>query len=374
MDLAHEQLIERTRTALAAQGIDQALLCSPETISQLTGFEVPWEDWPVADPFTAAPPMVFLAPEKTTLMVPTLYAGYADCDDWDVVETRTHRFRGTPPDPFAELAATLGSLPWAPGPVAVEGKWLPIFAADVLRAAGLKLRMVDQLLIDARRCKAPVEIEAVRAACGVADLIQQAVKDCAHPGQTEAELAGLVLGLVTTKVGRRFPALLTIDAGASIAAGSSIPSDRRLAAGDLVLSDTSPWIDGAWSDTANTVVLGPPTSRHRRVFDALRGSLELAISLCRPGAVAGDVDRRARASLADWGENVYKHHTGHGLGASWNELPRIVPGSEDVIEAGMVVAVEPAIYIPGWGGMRLEHVFVVRSGGNELLSRFEHTL
>lgn len=374
MDTGRAALVERTRAALAAVGIEQALLCSPETVAQLTGFEVPWEDWPVADPFTAAPPMLFLSPNDALLVVPTLFAVYADTEAWHVVETRTHRFRGTPPDPFAELELVLASLPWSPGPVGVEGKWLPAHAAEALRGCGLEPRWVDRTLVEARRRKAALEVECIKAACEVADLIQQAVKRLAEPGQTEVELAALALGAATAQVGRRFPALLTIDSAENTALGSSIPSCRRMAAGDLVLSDTSPWIDGAWSDTANTIVLGVPTAQQRRVFDAVRRSLDVAISLCRPGAVAGEVDARVRASLSDWGESVYKHHTGHGLGASWNELPRVIPGSKDVIEDGMVIAVEPALYLPGWGGVRLEHVFVVRSGGNELLSRFEHML
>jgi Xaa-Pro dipeptidase len=374
MDPTWAPVIERTRGALLAEGVEQALLCSPEAVTQLSGFEVPWEDWPVADPFTAAPPMLFLSPHDAVLIVPTLYAVYADRERWNVIETRTHRFRGTPPDAFSELESALRSLPWSGGAVGVEGKWLPMHAAEVLRDQGLRLRMVDRVLIEARSRKTTVEVDAVRAACAVADLIQQAVKDLAQPGQTEAELAGLALSSVTTQLGRRFPALLTIDAGEAIARGSSIPSRRRIAAGDLVLSDTSPWIDGGWSDTANTIVAGTVSAEQRRAFGALRRSLEFAISLCRPGAVAGEIDARVRASLSDWGDSVYKHHTGHGLGASWNEGPRIIPGSEDVIEEGMVIAVEPGLYTPGWGGMRLEHVFLVAAAGNELLSHFEHTL
>jgi Xaa-Pro dipeptidase len=377
MDARREPLIERTRTALDAAGVRQALLSSPETVAQLTGLDVPWEDWPIADPFTAAPPMLLVTDSDATLVVPTLFADRADLlarTGWDLIETRTHRFRGTPPDPFAELVQTLAGLPWRDGPIGVQRKWLPVHAADALRAGGRELRWIDQALADAGRCKLPVEVDAVRAACAIADLIQRTVAECAEPGQTEAELAGIALAAVAAHAGRRLPALLTIDAGAASGMGSSIPSDRRLRSGDLVLTDTSPWVDGAWSDTANATLLGAPTIEHRRVFDAVRRSLELAIELSRPGAVGAEIDARVRESLADFGDAVYKHHTGHGLGATWNEAPQIIPGSDDVIEEGMVIAVEPAIYVPGWGGIRLEHVFLVGAHGNELLSRFEHRL
>ena len=148
---------------------------------------------------------------------------------------------------------------------------------------------------------------------------------------------------------------------------------RVIQSGDLVLCDTAPWIDGHWSDSANAVCAGVPDGEQRRIFDRVRQALELAIGLCRPGAIACDVDAAVRAELADLGP-TYSHHTGHGIGASWSEPPRITPYERMRLEEGMVLAVEPAFYAEGFGGIRLEHVFVVRAGGNEILTRFEHTL
>jgi Xaa-Pro dipeptidase len=370
----HTELVDRTREALARKGINQALLSSPETIANLVGHVFPAEDWPVADPFTAAPTLLFVGERRVCLIVPTFFLAFATHDALEVVETRTYRWRGAPVDPYPALAAALATLPWADGQVGVEGRSLPARAADVIRALRLELRWVDELIVEARRVKRPVEVEAVRSASRIADLIQRTVKERAEPRQTEVELAMIAHAAACEAVGSRAPVLLTIDAGESSARGSSIPTTRQLKHGDIVLSDTSPWIAGAWSDTANTIVLGTPTSEHRRVFDALRYSLELAIRLCRPGAVAGEIDGKVRASLDRWGPFVYQHHTGHGLGASWNEPPRIVPGSEERIEEGMILAVEPGVYRPGWGGIRLEHVFRVGADGNELLSEFEHTL
>ena len=105
----------------------------------------------------------------------------------------------------------------------------------------------------------------------------------------------------------------------------------------------------------------------------MRRALELAIALCRPGVPACDVDTAVRAELADLGP-TYPHHTGHAIGASWSEPPRITPYERIALEEGMVLAVEPAFYAAGFGGIRLEHAFVVRAGGNEILTRFEHTL
>jgi Xaa-Pro aminopeptidase len=169
------------------------------------------------------------------------------------------------------------------------------------------------------------------------------------------------------------PAILTVTTGEATASGGWEATDRVIAPGELVLCDVSPWIDGHWSDSANALCAGTPTAEQRRIFDRVRRALELAIELCAPGALACDVDTAVRAELEDLGP-TYAHHTGHGIGASWSEPPRITPYERTRLEEGMVLAVEPAFYAAGFGGIRLEHVFVVRAGGNELLTRFEHTL
>jgi Xaa-Pro aminopeptidase len=217
-------------------------------------------------------------------------------------------------------------------------------------------------------------LDAVRRASYLADIVQQAVKDNAAPGISEAELAGLAAAAMYREAGRRVAAILTVSTGPEgTATGGGVATGRIVRSGDLVLTDTSPWIDGGWSDTANAVFVGTPDATTRRRFDAVRRALEVGIELCRPGVVARDVDRAVRDLLAPHGP-TYPHHTGHRIGAAWSEEPRITPYCEMHIEEGMVLALEPAIYQPGWGGIRLEHVFHVGADANEILTRFEHTL
>lgn len=367
------ELLDRLREALERERIEQAVLSHPETLAHLAGFEQPFEDWPVADPFTAAPTLLVVTPDDATLVVPTFYAGQAEVSPYEAIVSRSHAFVGRPPDAVAELQRTLAGLELRSTRTGIEARSLPFRVAELLRARGAELVPVDEVVVSARRRKLPVEIEAIRCASHLADVVQQAVKDEARSGVTEAELAGLATVAMYREAGRRIPAVLTVTAGEATGTGGDLAGGRELRQGDLVLTDTSPWIGGAWSDTANAVVVGEPTAEQQRVFDAVRSTLEFAIDLCRPGAVAGEVDRQVRESLMDWGE-TYGHHTGHGIGASWAEPPLIIPGSHEVLEEEMVLAVEPAIYRPGWGGIRLEHVFVVRPAGNEVLTEFEHTL
>jgi Xaa-Pro aminopeptidase len=99
-----------------------------------------------------------------------------------------------------------------------------------------------------------------------------------------------------------------------------------------------------------------------------RTALELAISLARPGAIAGEIDGRVRQLIADAGYPVYPHHTGHGVGATPHEEPRIVPYSRIALEPGMVVMLEPGVYFPGETAVRLEHAVLVTDGAPELLT------
>jgi Xaa-Pro aminopeptidase len=365
------------RAALTESGLAQAVLSHPETLASLGCFETPVEDWPVANPFVALPALLCLGNDTAVLVCADFHIPDVRADDIKTVTYRSYDFQRAP-DPPGELRTTLlAALDEAgigPGPTGVEAGHLPHAVAAWLSGAGRAPVACDAAVTTSRRVVLTRDLVAIRAACRLADVVQQAVKDLAAPGLSEAELAGLAAGAMNREAGRRVPAILTVTAGAeATATGGGVATARVVEANDLVLTDTSPWIGGAWSDTANAVFVGTPDRETRRRFDAVRRALHEGIALCRPGAVAKDVDRKVRGLLAEQGP-TYPHHTGHGIGAAWSEEPRITPYNEMRIEEGMVLALEPAIYLPGWGGIRLEHVFAVGATDNEILTRFEHTL
>jgi Xaa-Pro dipeptidase len=370
-------VFDRLRALLEEAGLRQAVLSHPETLAYLRCFESPDEDWPVSNPFVAVPALLCIGPDDAVLVAADFHVGGVRESAPRLVTYRSYDFQRAP-DPTGELrAALLAALDDAgltPGPTGVEAVNLPHVVAEWLRAAGRTPVACDDAIAASRRLKLPVELEAIRRASRLADVVQQAVKDHAEAGISEAELAGLASAAMYREAGRRVPAILTVTTGPeATATGGGVATGRIVHAGDLVLTDTSPWIDGAWSDTANAVYVGTPDAQTRRRFDAVRRALHEGIALCRPGAVAKDVDRHLRGLLAEHGP-TYAHHTGHGIGAAWSEEPRITPYNERRIEEGMVLALEPAIYLPDWGGIRLEHVFLVGADGNEILTRFEHTL
>jgi Xaa-Pro aminopeptidase len=363
--------LDHLRAALDAAGHTQAVLSHPETLASLGCFETPDEDWPVATPFVLVPALLCLGPVEAILVVADFHAPDVRPSEARVATYRSYDYLRAP-DPAGELrAALLAALDdagFAPGPTAVEARHLPHAVADWLQQAGRT----------PVGCDAAVEVtpvlEAVKRACRLADVVQQAVKDHAEPGISEAELAGLAAAAMFREAGKRVPGILTVTTGAeATATGGGVSTERVVRAGDLVLTDTSPWIDGGWSDTANAVFVGTADKTTRDRFDAIRRALHHGIALCRPGVVAKDVDRQVREMLAEHGP-TFNHHSGHRIGAAWSEEPRITPYCEERFEEGMVLALEPAIYLPGWGGIRLEHTFLVGADDNEILTKFEHTL
>jgi Xaa-Pro aminopeptidase/Xaa-Pro dipeptidase len=139
--------------------------------------------------------------------------------------------------------------------------------------------------------------------------------------------------------------------------------------GELLLIDFGAAWGGYKADITRTMAVGRADMRQRAVHETVLRAHDAAVAAVRPGVTAGDVDRAAREVIeaAGLGE-FFIHRTGHGLGLEAHEDPSLDPGSATVLESGMVVTVEPGVYVPGWGGVRIEDDVVVEEGGCRLLT------
>ena len=154
------------------------------------------------------------------------------------------------------------------------------------------------------------------------------------------------------------------------------PGSRRLSAGDLVVLDFGGVYDGYCVDLTRTASVGPPGEEAVRLHAAVLAAQAAAIAAVRPGVRASAVDEAARGVLRERGlAEAFRHGTGHGLGLEVHEAPRIAeaarlagPGADVVLEAGMVVTIEPGVYVPGAGGVRIEDDVLVTAGGSEMLT------
>ena len=202
---------------------------------------------------------------------------------------------------------------------------------------------------------------------------QTLIKKLAQLGMTEIELFADMRKGMESSAGGRLPLLADLVSGPWTAEIGGPPTSRRLENGDLIISDLVPRHRGYWGDTCNTCVVGEPTSEQRKLFEGIAAALAEGIERVRPGVRASDLDRNLRKRVLELGGG-YPHHSGHGLGVTWHEEPRIVPYNPLPLQPGMVIALEPGIYFKGRFGLRLEHVILVTEKGSEILSKFRHTL
>lgn len=150
------------------------------------------------------------------------------------------------------------------------------------------------------------------------------------------------------------------------------PRTRELGEGDPVIVDLAPRVAGYWGDSASTLVVGDqPSPALARLIAGTRSGIARAREQLRPGLSARAFDALIREAVIAGGGTSYAHHSGHGIGVSVHENPRLVPGDETVLEPGMVVMVEPSSYAAGVGGARSEWMFVVTELGNEVISSFD---
>jgi Xaa-Pro aminopeptidase len=225
------------------------------------------------------------------------------------------------------------------------------------------------LVASGREVKDPAEIASIRRACAITSAAVTAAMAMLAPGVEEREVAAEIernfkrLGAD----GLAFPTL--VASGDRTAQPHPQPGDRRLQAGEWLLIDAGCTSGGYCADMTRTMVLGRPDKRQHEVWDAVRAALEAGLAAVRPGARARDVDAACRRVLAGKGlAGYFGHDTGHGVGLTLHEGPRLSADSEDVLEPGMLVTVEPGVYMPGWGGVRLEELALVTADGREVLT------
>jgi len=191
----------------------------------------------------------------------------------------------------------------------------------------------------------------------------------ARPGLRETAVAAALECRFRRKGGEK-PSFDTIVAsGWRAALPHGAASGKKMVRGETVVVDFGARFRGYHSDETKTLILGKPDAQTKRVYEVVRRAQEKAIRAVRPGVTGREIDAAAREIIGKAGYGKYfGHGTGHGVGLAVHEDPVISPRGKTVIEEGMVFTVEPGVYIPGWGGVRLEDMVRVTTGGCERLT------
>jgi len=341
--------IIRLRAWLSEAGADAAYISDPVSIAYLTGFRTDPHERLMALGVTA---------ESARLIVPGLERESAEsaAREVEVLSWRDGE------DPFQLVAEAIGR----PRLLAVEKRHLTLAVAEQLGAP----QLVDagEALRRFRLRKSAAELEKLARAAQVTDFVTDRIGDSMRGGQTELEVGMALASLMGTEGAK--PAFESIvQSGPNSAQPHLRPTARRLQPGDLVLLDFGAAWDGYRADTTRMAVVGEPDARQRELHGVVLEAHDAAIARVRPGVTTGEVDAAAREVIERAGQGAYFiHRVGHGLGLELHEDPSLDPGSSIPLEEGMVFTVEPGVYLPGWGGIRIEDDVVVEAGGARLLT------
>jgi Xaa-Pro dipeptidase len=374
----HNEQRQRTHALLAQHGLSHALFANFFSVKWLTGFDPPVQVGP--NHFAAAPPLVWYEEGHFTLIALDGHAASAGRYDQEPDGTLL-TYQGYslehPLDPGRHLQATLRPLfARATSPTARLGLEESDATALILRLLQPHFRdwqTIDRWLEPLRMVKTAEELTKLRANFALADLGQSVARQTVAAGQREIDVWTAVHSTIQQQAGRRVPLGNDCVVNYRLENIGGWPLDHPLHPGDSLIVDLSTQLHGYWSDSCGTYYVGEPNEQQRAMHQTAQNALDFAISLIRPGAIAGEIDQKVRQFIADAGYPVYPHHTGHSVGVAGHEAPRLVPGSDHILQPNMVILLEPGIYLPGEAAVRLEDAVLVTADGSERLTHFDKT-
>ncbi|HVO42298.1 MAG TPA: Xaa-Pro peptidase family protein [Aggregatilineales bacterium] len=279
--------------------------------------------------------------------------------------------------PLPAFDAACKALNLAGKRIGVEGLRMRVYEGQMLQhfAPGAIVDSIDEPLMRLRLNKDDAEIAAMRKAIAVSEAALAATLRAVRIGMTELQIANILLNKMAEagSGGNAFdPIVLT---GPNTALPHGVPGERVLQDRDLLLFDWGTTCEGYAADLTRTFAVGLISSELATIYETVLAANEAGIRAAKPGVAAQDVDRAARKVISDAGYGKYFiHRTGHGLGLDSHEGPYMREGNTQLLEPGMVFTVEPGIYIPGVGGVRIEDDLLTTDTGAEVLTSFPKQL
>ncbi len=227
-----------------------------------------------------------------------------------------------------------------------------------------------QLVEGLRAQKDSREIATIRRSLSITEEVFHQISKTLRPGQTEKEIAWQLKHWIHQKGGEDQAFEPIVASGPNAALPHAEPTEREIQKGEPILFDFGSKWKGYCSDLSRTVFLGRPTDRFKEVYSLVRQAQVQAEKGIGAGMTTTAADALARSAIEKGGYGKYfKHSLGHGVGLATHELPSLSPSKADLLKAGMVVTIEPGIYLPGWGGVRLENMAVIKEKGALVLNK-----
>jgi Xaa-Pro aminopeptidase len=234
---------------------------------------------------------------------------------------------------------------------------------------------LDGPVEELRLVKDEEELAILRQAAAAGDRVFSALQEDIRPAVSEQWLAARISYLLRLEGCERESFDTIAVAGPNAALPHGRPGKRLLARGDMLTLDFGGVLKGYCSDMTRTVLVGEASGLVRDRYNRLLEAQQLGVAMVREGAEGREVDAAVRAELARHDLDIFfQHSTGHGVGLEVHEQPALSPRSQAVLRENMVVTVEPGIYIPGWGGIRIEDTVIVKKGGCEIITHSDRGL
>lgn len=304
---------------------------------------------------------LLVEPERVRLFTDFRYVEKASLLGLEVVAVPRNLFAGIPEH--------------LPARVEFEAEHLTYSAWAALQTGGAELVPRSELLEGVRAVKEPGELDAIRRASAITNECFARLAEERFTGRTERDIAWWIESLMH-ELGADAPAFPAIvAAGANGASPHANSGDRVIEVGQTVVVDAAAKVDGYCSDCTRTFATGELPEELARSYEVCLRAQEASLAATVAGSVGRDVDAVARDAIGAGGlGELFGHGLGHGVGLEVHEQPRLRPESEDVLAVGGVVTVEPGIYHPGVGGIRIEDLVVISEDGPEVLTSFPKEL
>jgi len=332
----------RVQEQAAALGADAALITSPVNVRYLTGLA------------SSNAALLLPATGAAVLATDSRYAPAArrECPDLELVVDR-----------FVEPALAARAAAGGLAVVGFEEHEVTVERHQALTATGLTLIPQRRMVEGMRMVKDEAEIALLARACQITAESFGAALAGIRPGVTERELAVTLEREMIDRGAEKLAFDTIVAGGPNGDSPHHVPTDRPFAAGDLITIDCGARYAGYHADMTRTVAVGEPAAWQREIYDVVAAAQRAGLEAVAVGAEVADVDAASRnpISAAGHGEH-FGHGTGHGVGLEIHEAPMIGYGRTGRLAAGVPVTVEPGIYLPGRGGVRIEDTLVVRAG------------
>lgn len=345
-----------TRLAEHLDGVDALLVTHLPNIRYLTGF-------------TGSAALLLVSAGSVDFVTDGRYAEQADEQLGVAGVAATIHVRASLAEQRAELVAALGAATRL-GLEAEHVSWAQQRELDATWFAEAELVPTHGVIEALREVKDNGEVARIEAAASIADDALESVRPLLGERVSERTFA-FELEAEMRRRGADGPSFETIvGSGPNGAKPHARPTSRVIGDGDLVVLDFGALVDGYHSDISRTVCVGEPTPTQLRMLEVVTASQAAGVDRVRAGVAAADVDRTCRDLIADAGwADAFVHGTGHGVGLDIHEAPRVGSTSDATLARGHVVTVEPGVYLPEHGGVRVEDTLLVTETGARALTR-----